>query len=103
MESILSKSQAAAEATPASKTSATDWVFGPIPVGNIGVVGVVEVTFGQGDNARSYLYARMEGAGRPKSMPVAACAVLTDALRAAEGDSTPDEQDEQVKEAPPEE
>jgi hypothetical protein len=78
---LLSNAITEAAKAPEAKQSGTEWAFGPIAVGSLGVVGVVEVEFRDG---RKFLYARTEGIGRPKSMPLAACAALVDALREAE-------------------
>lgn len=84
---LLAQSQASAEAADAKKSDDASYVFGPVPVGNIGTVGVIEREYGE----RKFLYARFTGTGRPANLPLAACSTLVDALRAQAEEDAPED------------
>lgn len=77
MTDLLNSAVADAESAKGSADAGGAIKFGPIAVGNIGNVSVVEREMGE----RKYLYAQFTGTGRPTRMPLAACAALVDALR----------------------
>lgn len=86
---ILSQAREAAQDGPKPKTDDTEWVFGPVPVGAIGQVGVINREF----NGRTYPYARfVPVSGRPSNLSLAACEAVIDALRAAAAEEAPEDE-----------
>lgn len=80
MSGILSEATEAAQSVKSSAQNTGELKFGPVPVGGIGQVSVVARKMGEAE----YLYAEFTGSGRPARIPLAACAVLVDALREEE-------------------
>ena len=78
--SLLTESTQAAAQAKATDSNSLPIVFGPVPVGNIGQVAVVEREMG----GKSFHYAQFTGSGRPARIPLAACAVLVEALQVEE-------------------